>query len=119
MRCRKFNALLEAPQVPRCRQQAVGREKIGQTRARTRDSLNLVRVRYRYASQPVAGGIINSNKSNAAVHTYGMWSTDGVRLFSARAVLLVPREAERRISLLNVAWTPPAVRGMQPRIYKR
>jgi hypothetical protein len=40
---------------------SVGREKISQTGGRTRDSLNLVRVRYRYATQPVSGGIINSN----------------------------------------------------------
>jgi hypothetical protein len=34
----------------------VGREKIGQTGGRTRDSLNLARVRCRYATQPVSGG---------------------------------------------------------------
>jgi hypothetical protein len=34
----------------------VGREKIGQTVARTWDSLNLDMVRYRYATQSVNGG---------------------------------------------------------------
>jgi hypothetical protein len=43
----------------------VGREKIGQTGVRTRDSLNLVRVLYRYATQPVVGGIINSKRTDA------------------------------------------------------
>jgi len=37
------------------------KKKDRQTGVRTRDSLNLVRVRYRYATQPVVGGIINSN----------------------------------------------------------
>jgi hypothetical protein len=39
----------------------VGREKIGQTGVRIWGSLNLVRVHYRYATQPMSGGIINSN----------------------------------------------------------
>ena len=42
----------------------VGREKIGPTGVRTRDSLNLVRARYRYATQPVVGGVINSNTND-------------------------------------------------------
>jgi hypothetical protein len=42
---------------------SVGREKIGQTGVRTRDSLNLVRVRTATlpSQQPVVGGTINPN----------------------------------------------------------
>jgi hypothetical protein len=43
------------------RESIVGREKISHTGVRTRDSLNLVRVRYCYATQPVVGRVINSN----------------------------------------------------------
>lgn len=39
----------------------VGREKSGRTGHRTRNSLNLVRVRYCYAIQPVREIIINSH----------------------------------------------------------
>jgi len=40
------------------------KRKDGPTGVRTRDSLNLVRVRCHYATRPVVGGIINSNSYN-------------------------------------------------------
>jgi hypothetical protein len=52
---------------------SVGREKIGQTGVRTWDSLNVVRVCYRYATQSVVGGIINSNTFQVEMgHTYNV-----------------------------------------------
>jgi hypothetical protein len=53
--------------------EVVVREMVGQTGVRTWDFLNLVRVRYRYATQLVSGGIINSNRSDTiapAAHNY-------------------------------------------------
>ena len=44
------------------------KRKDGLTRVQTWDSLNLVRVKCHYATQPVVGGIINSNSYN---HEYG------------------------------------------------
>jgi hypothetical protein len=45
----------------------VGGEKIGQTRDRTWDTPDSRRARYRYTTQPVSGGIINSNSMVVAL----------------------------------------------------
>ena len=50
--------------VPDCERNLCRKKKIGQTGVRTWNSLNLVRVRYRYATQLVVGGIIDSNDLN-------------------------------------------------------
>jgi len=54
------------------RSPAAGRERIGPTGVRTRDSLNLVRVRYLYVTRPVVGGIIKSNTCRNLSLTAGL-----------------------------------------------